>query len=116
MKRIKFTKNQREIIFNKTNGHCAYCGTGIILKSMQVDHLKSLFKDGTNDINNLLPSCRPCNRRKGTFDIEQFRLEIQNQVSVLNKKYATYRNALRFGQIIENCEPIVFYFEKYRKR
>jgi 5-methylcytosine-specific restriction endonuclease McrA len=28
----------RKLVFNKYNGHCAYCGIELTIKSMQVDH------------------------------------------------------------------------------
>ena len=37
-------KEIRENIYNKYNGHCAYCGREIAYKDMQVDHLKSTGK------------------------------------------------------------------------
>ena len=33
------TKKQREVIYDKYNGHCAYCGKKIEYKDMQVDHV-----------------------------------------------------------------------------
>ena len=33
------SKKTREIVYNKYNGHCAYCGCEIEMKDMQVDHI-----------------------------------------------------------------------------
>lgn len=62
--------------------YCRYCGKKISPSQMQVDHIvpvaavkKSLYArwllgrqgiTNVNDIRNLAPSCRRCNRRKGT--------------------------------------------------
>lgn len=36
---LKIMKVNREQIFLKCNGHCAYCGKEITLKEMQIDHI-----------------------------------------------------------------------------
>lgn len=62
--------------------YCRYCGKRIFPSSMQVDHIvpvaavkKSVYArwllkrqgiTNVNDIRNLAPSCRKCNRRKGS--------------------------------------------------
>ena len=114
MKRRQFTKSERREVYAKTNGHCAYCGRALELHKMQVDHVVPLRKGGTNDIENLLPSCRSCNHYKASFTIEQFRGNIQNIPRVLSRDSASYRLAKDYGLIKENKEPIIFYFEKMR--
>ena len=32
-------KSDREKVYDKYSGHCAYCGKPITLQSMQVDHI-----------------------------------------------------------------------------
>ena len=75
-------KKLRKTVSEKCNGHCAYCGKEIAYKDMQVDHIipkaSSIYwvkeKGSCSDnIENLLPSCRACNFRKGTFSIDQLR-------------------------------------------
>lgn len=57
MTRKPIIKNVRKQVYEKCNGHCAYCGCKLDYKDMQVDHVKSVFYyNGTNDIDNLLPS------------------------------------------------------------
>lgn len=45
------------------NGECYYCGNDVI--SFEIDHIKPHIKGGSNRINNLILSCRSCNRKKG---------------------------------------------------
>ena len=61
------SKKTREIVYNKYNGHCAYCGCEIEMKDMQVDHIVPKYRNnemwhkgkiGTDEISNLNPSCR----------------------------------------------------------
>lgn len=42
MKRRRLGKSERQEVYQKCNGHCAYCGMGIDYKDMQVDHAKPL--------------------------------------------------------------------------
>ncbi len=111
-KRRKLTKAERQQIYDKCNGHCAYCGCEITLGQMQVDHVVPIYNGGADEFNNMLPACRPCNHRKGAESLEQFRTSIEKSVDVLNRDGgATYRNAVRFGMIIPNPHHVEFYFE-----
>jgi 5-methylcytosine-specific restriction endonuclease McrA len=38
-------KINREEVYNKCSGHCAYCGKEITIKQMQVDHIKPLYRN-----------------------------------------------------------------------
>ncbi len=44
---------------------CAYCGG----EFQELDHLQPLVRGGAHQIENLAPSCRPCNRSKGARPI-----------------------------------------------
>jgi 5-methylcytosine-specific restriction endonuclease McrA len=119
------TKINRQEVYNKCDGHCGYCGKEITIKQMQVDHIKPLYRNdkvttlevwgverGTDDFENLMPSCARCNRWKSTFNLEMFRNEIRLQIERLNNYNNNYRMAKDFGLIQETNIPIVFYFEK----
>ena len=49
-KRKKFTKSERQQIYDMFNGHCAYCGCEITLKQMQADHIEPLELGGADEI------------------------------------------------------------------
>ena len=123
--RKKLSKEERQSIYNKYNGHCAYCGKSIEICKMQVDHLipmefyeayKTIGKN-IDTIDNLYPSCRSCNNYKSSLTLEKFRNAIERYTDVLMRGNVTYRNAVRFGQVIENKHQVVFYFEtvEYKK-
>lgn len=88
------------------------------MKSFQVDHLIPRYynrlglveQDVVESIDNLVPACAKCNNFKGAMTIEEFRSELQQQVSRLYKN-AQFCRALRFKQIQLTETPIVFYFE-----
>jgi len=50
---------------------CAYCGVEAML--IEADHRIPLSRGGRNSIENIVPACRRCNRRKRTKTEEEFR-------------------------------------------
>lgn len=121
MKRRKLNKSERLAVYDKTNGHCAYCGKEITLQQMQVDHVvpvefyeayKAMGQD-LNAMDNLLPACRSCNNYKHTLTLEKFRAALEHMPDVLARDNVTYRNAVRFGLVTPTPHPVVFYFERH---
>lgn len=60
----------RAAVMAKTSGKCVYCGVVLTTvaghpNSYQADHVLSVADGGTDDIANLVPSCRSCNAKKG---------------------------------------------------
>lgn len=51
----------REFVFKRDNYKCVYCGSS---KDLQVDHIKSVYSGGENNINNLQTLCKRCNAGK----------------------------------------------------
>lgn len=105
-------KIDREAVYAKYSGRCAYCGKEITMMQMQVDHIHPRYLGGSNDIGNLNPACRVCNNWKLTFTIDQFRHEIAAQIERLRLRSANFRLAERY-QLVEVPErEVVFWFEK----
>lgn len=104
-------KRLRELVYQKYDGHCAYCGRKLAMKDMQVDHIVSRYNAGTDDLDNLNPSCRMCNFRKQTFTISQFRKEITRQADTAMKTFAN-RMSVAYGLINFTPHKVEFYFEK----
>lgn len=63
------TTEQRRIKFEELGNRCFYCG---ISGKMTVDHQTPLSRGGTDNIDNLVPACGSCNRRKGTKTQDEF--------------------------------------------
>lgn len=63
--RIPLTAKQRNQLFERCEGKCAYC-TGQLLydEPWHIDHIKPVSKGGTNDPVNLTLSCPRCNLKK----------------------------------------------------
>lgn len=80
------SKSIRLKVYDKYNGHCAYCGCKLELKDMQVDHIESVYwYNGANNIENYNPACRMCNFYKSTMPIEDFRGQLGELTSRLEK-------------------------------
>ena len=112
MKRKRLSVQERKRIYEKLDGRCAYCGCEILLKEMQVDHMKPLANGGEDMESNMFPACRSCNHRKGTESLESFRDSVERFIKVLERDSVTYRNAVRFGLVEPKPQEIIFYFEK----
>nr|DAP25971.1 MAG TPA: RECOMBINATION ENDONUCLEASE VII [Caudoviricetes sp.] len=113
---MSISKKVREAVYKKYDGHCAYCGREIAYKDMQVDHFLPLrawgIEDsGTDDISNLMQSCRMCNHYKRANSLEVFRRYIQEIHKKLRERYI-YKIGVVYGNVIENETPILFYFER----
>ena len=111
-------KINRQKIYEKYGGRCAYCGLSIEFKRMQVDHYWPQFlahhqkELDNNRFENLMPSCHKCNNHKHGMRPETWRSELQRQVAMLRKN-SQFDRALRFNQIVVDEKPVRFYFEQY---
>lgn len=57
-------------------GHrCAYCGRGDV--PLEKDHRIAVTRGGTDDPDNLVPACKPCNVRKYNHPPEDWPLVVQ---------------------------------------
>ncbi|MBQ7430441.1 MAG: HNH endonuclease [Butyrivibrio sp.] len=118
--RKTLTKDQRIAVYQKYNGHCAYCGCELEYKNMQVDHIESVCKakfkkelrETLNDIDNYMPACRACNYYKKAASIEGFRRKLKTLHTRLRKIFI-YKLAVKYGLIEEKPVKIVFYFEEH---
>lgn len=114
-------KIDRQAVFNKYGGKCAYCGCDLE-KGWNLDHAIPQWHCETKNpiakieevhcFENYMPSCRSCNLFKSGNGIEAFRKSIEAQIERLRRDKPTFRIAERFGLI--ECKPtaVIFYFEK----
>ena len=64
----------RAIIWDKSDGHCWYCGKLMNpFSEFSVDHVIPVSSGGTETYNNLVPCCRNCNRSKNDAALESWR-------------------------------------------
>ena len=73
---MKFDKNQRRVIYEKTDGHCHICHIKLSFVNYaregergawEVEHSRPQAKGGTHHGNNLFPACIICNRNKSDY-------------------------------------------------
>lgn len=115
---IVIRKSARRLIYQKSNGHCWYCGIYVEdCKKIQVDHFVPHSKGGTHDLSNLVPACESCNKTKRDRSLEQFRSILRIRLLDWPIKFSTpqidfLEKTLGIDLGIPN--PPVFYFEKER--
>lgn len=66
---------KRLAIYIRDSFSCVYCGTDLRLAApaeINLDHLVSRSKGGTNDQQNLVTACRSCNCSRGDRDLAEF--------------------------------------------
>ena len=118
-KRKAIPKKVREAVYQKYDGHCAYCGKKITYKEMQVDHLipvqRERFGKYTEEqiecFENYVPSCRRCNHAKRSYSLEGFRTFIEEIPRKLKERNYIYKVGLDYDLIKEQPRKIKFYFE-----
>ena len=103
----------REVVWNKFAGRCAYCGREIELKDMQVDHMVPKRCGGGDDFWNLMPACRTCNHYKRAETVESFREAISRIPQKLGEREYIYKVGMAYGFYDDKPRPVKFWFERY---
>lgn len=76
-----YTNDRLNDIYDKNDGRCWHCGIQLAFTNYgslgargawEVDHSQPISEGGTDHLNNLVPSCIPCNRKKGALKTRQF--------------------------------------------
>lgn len=115
-KRRKLSKEERMKVYEKCQGHCAYCGCTLEYKDMQVDHVKPVYRGGEDDISNMLPACRSCNHYKSTLKPEEFKKYLSEIPKRLMRDCIPFQVGKRFGIIGTITDDVIFYYERVKKR
>ena len=117
----KLNKKLRQEVYDKCNGHCAYCGCEIEYKDMQIDHIVPKYRNnemwhngeiGSDDISNLNPSCRMCNYYKGMSSVVQFRERLKDTLMRNVQRPFDFRLAEKYGMVKFEEWDGKFYYEK----
>ena len=112
----KLTKAEiRFIVFGKYNGKCAYCGIDLAWP-WDIDHITPQVFGGTNDLENLIPSCKECNNYKCHTDLEGYRRQLHKMLNekldYLFKSKTKMQVAINMGSIKHTPWDGMFYFER----
>lgn len=91
---MAISKKQREVVFNKYGGKCAYCGCALE-KGWHVDHVE------------------PCRRITETEMVRQPEgvYPIARYLNSLNMRMVQYKMVKKYRLVEETGNPVVFYFE-----
>ena len=122
MKRKPIPQKIRKQVYEKYNGHCAYCGCQLGYKDMQVDHVDAVYRSEAqgrevrHSVDNFNPACRMCNFYKGTLTVEDFRKKLLTfQVVHFPDSFNT-RLGLKYGMMTMAKWDGKFYFEKEERK
>jgi len=110
----------RKKVLAKYDGKCAYCGTPITIRTLNVDHITPKVFHGTDDIENLNPSCWECNNYKQHSDIEFLRECMRKMLNELPhqrlfKSKTKMQVAINMGAVTMSKWDGLFYFERINK-
>lgn len=98
----------REYLLEKWDRQCAYCKAKDV--PLQVEHITSKSRGGTDRVSNLTIACGPCNQKKGAMTAEEFgHPEVQKQArqplkdvaAVNSTRWALWRRLNEFGLPLE---------------
>ena len=67
--RKSISKKLRFEVFKRDSFTCQYCGKSAPEVILEVDHIKPVSKGGTDEMLNLITSCRDCNRGKTNVEL-----------------------------------------------
>lgn len=132
---MNLNKKQRSELKLKYDGHCAYCGIELGDK-WHADHIEAVKRDfdmkkcektgcmipvsngvllrpHNDTLENMNPSCVPCNINKSSMPLESWRKSIEHYRDVQLLRDSTHaRHLHRFGLLDIKQGPVLFYFEK----
>lgn len=111
-------KINRQEVYDKFGGKCAYCGTDLT-KGWHVDHIHPKVFGGSNEFENLNPSCKDCNNYKCHTNLEEYRTQLRRMINerleYLFKSKTKMQVAINMGSIKHSEWDGKFYFETIEK-
>ncbi|MBV6321930.1 HNH endonuclease [Duganella sp. HSC-15S17] len=107
-------------------GRCAYCGDPLggrwhadhkdpVLRGYaepSAENPTGILHTHRDVIDNMMPSCAPCNLDKASYTLEQWRTKLEGSAASLTRYSSTYRHAFRFGLVRPVAERVTFHFER----
>lgn len=91
-KRKPLGKSTRFEVFKRDHFTCQYCGRKSPDVILEVDHIVPVAEGGTNDLLNLVTSCRDCNRGKG-------KKKLDDNTAVMKQRERIEQDAERQEQV-----------------
>lgn len=87
-KRKDLSKKVRFEVFKRDSFKCQYCGGAVPDVTLEVDHIIPVSEGGTNDLINLITSCRECNAGKSNrmLDDDSVVVKQRKQLEEINER------------------------------
>lgn len=101
--------NTRLLAVAKTDGRCWYCGS----PAKTLDHIVPRSLGGKDNLDNLVPCCKPCNSMKITKSVEEFRELMRKKDGTLFSD-AQIKYLASIGVQLPPSPSHVFWFESNR--
>jgi len=81
---MKLTRQLMGEVFNKTAGHCGYCGIQLNpFERWHTDHIVPVSKGGSDELSNLIPACAHCNLSKNSLSVAEYKRAVKEQAARL---------------------------------
>lgn len=104
IKRAKFSKKQRDDIFEYNKGRSNMCKVSLDINDFHIDHVKPLAEGGSNDISNLQILCRECHYQKTKEENENGYIRMSDTTSSFNLQTKQIFDSV----LAKNCNFIRF--------
>lgn len=88
--------------YAKQNAKCFYCRISLKGRRTNVEHIIPKSRGGTNNPSNLVISCAPCNKQKGSKLLDKTYIDKQRK----KVKKDWRRSAIEYKRNIENDEAV----------
>ena len=102
--RRSISKKTRFEVFKRDSFTCQYCGQMAPDVVLEVDHIYPVSKGGSNDLMNLVTSCKDCNGGKGPCELDDKSAlkKQQLQLAEINERRAQLQMMLEWKHELSN--------------
>jgi len=106
--RKSIPKKARFEVFKRDNFTCQYCGRSAPEIVLEIDHVKPVKEGGSNDIMNLVTSCRECNSGKGAreLDDDSVIMKQKKQLEELNERREQLEMIIEWREELSNLADV----------
>jgi hypothetical protein len=106
---VSISKKTRFEVFKRDGFRCAYCGASVEEPDviLEADHIHPKSKGGTDGIDNLITSCKTCNRGKSAVplsDIPETLCSRIEEVKARQTQLAGYRALMEMAEEVTKAE------------
>ncbi len=102
-----FLRAHRIDAASEQHNRCEYCRIPFIYRPATADHIVAQKHSGTDERNNIIASCEPCNQTKGDMPIMLFRRKIEQPKYGEPIRFLIIWSARRMNLRIERMQSIL---------